>query len=140
LRFKVLSASVAAVLVCGYALAAFALQWKHDLKPVLRVACIAALGLALALVHRGAIGPARMVALMALGGARLLKIEGGTLEEGARADITLIDPNMEWTVEPANFISKSRNSPFAGRRLKGRAILTMVAGDVVYDGRAEVRA
>jgi len=81
-----------------------------------------------------------MVELMSLGGARLLRIEGGTLEEGARADVTLIDPNMEWTVEPAKFISKSRNSPFAGRRLKGRAILTMVAGDVVYDGRAEMRA
>ena len=99
-----------------------------------------ALGLALALVHRGAIGPARMVELMALGGARLLRIEGGTLEEGARADVTLIDPNMEWTVEPAKFISRSRNSPFAGRRLKGRAILTIVAGDVVYDGRAEMQA
>jgi hypothetical protein len=49
LRFKVLSAPVTAVLVCSYALAAFALQWKHDLKPVLRVACIAAAGLALAL-------------------------------------------------------------------------------------------
>ncbi len=49
LRFKVLPASVAAVLVCGYALAAFVLQWKHDLKPVLRVACIAAAGLVLAL-------------------------------------------------------------------------------------------
>jgi len=49
LRFKVLPAPVAAVLVCGYALATFALQWKHDLKPVVRVACIAAAGLALAL-------------------------------------------------------------------------------------------
>ncbi len=49
LRFKVLPPSVVAVLVYGYALTAFALQWKHDLKPVLRVACIAASGLALAL-------------------------------------------------------------------------------------------
>jgi dihydroorotase len=47
---------------------------------------------------------------------------------------------MEWTVDPAKFISKSRNSPFAGRRLKGRAILTIVAGDVVFDGRTGARS
>jgi dihydroorotase len=98
-----------------------------------------ALGLALELVHRGTIGPARMVEMMSLRSAQLLRIDGGTLEQGARADITLIDPNMEWTVDPAKFISKSRNSPFAGRRLKGRAMLTIVAGDVVYDGRTGVR-
>jgi len=99
-----------------------------------------ALGLVLELVHREVIGPARMVEMMSLKGAQLLRIDGGTLEEGARADITLIDPNMEWTVDPAKFISKSRNSPFVGRRLKGRAMLTIVAGDVVYDGRTETRA
>jgi dihydroorotase len=99
-----------------------------------------ALGLALELVHRGVISPARMVEMMSLKGAQLLRIDGGTLEEGMRADITLIDPIMEWKVDPAKFISKSRNSPFAGRRLKGRAILTIVAGDVVFDGRTETRA
>ena len=93
-----------------------------------------ALGLALELVHRSVIGPARMVEMMSLRIARLLREwRRGTLEEGARADITLIDPNMEWTVDPAKFISKSRNRPFAGRRLKGRAIVTIVAGNVVYD-------
>ncbi|HVB78594.1 MAG TPA: dihydroorotase [Candidatus Binataceae bacterium] len=98
-----------------------------------------ALGLALELVHRGVIGPARMVEMMSLNGARLLRMDGGTLEEGARADMTLIDPNMEWTVDPTKFISKSRNTPFAGRRLKGKAILTIVAGEVVYDGRTGAR-
>jgi dihydroorotase len=96
-----------------------------------------ALGLVLELVHRGVIGPARMVEMMSLKGAQLLRVEGGTLEPGVRADITLIDPNIEWTVEPAKFISKSRNSPFAGRRLKGKAMLTIIAGDIVYDGRAQ---
>jgi dihydroorotase len=99
-----------------------------------------ALGLALELVHRGVIAASRMVEMMSLKSAQLLRIDGGTLEEGARADITLIDPNMEWTVDPAKFISKSRNSPFAGRRLKGRAILTIVASEVVFDGRAGARA
>jgi dihydroorotase len=96
-----------------------------------------ALGLVLQLVHRGVIGPARMVEMMSLKGAQLLRVEGGTLEPGVRADITLIDPNIEWTVEPAKFMSKSRNSPFAGRRLKGKAMLTIIAGDIVYDGRAQ---
>jgi len=99
-----------------------------------------ALGLVLELVHRGVITAARMVELMSLGGAQLLRLEGGTLEEGMRADVTVIDPNMEWTVDPTKFISKSRNSPFAGRRLKGRAILTIVAGNLVYDGRTGVSA
>jgi dihydroorotase len=98
-----------------------------------------ALGLALELVHRGVLVPSRMIEMMSLKSAQLLRIDGGTLEEGARADITVIDPNMEWTVDPAKFISKSRNSPFAGRRLRGRAILTIVAGEVVFDGRTGAR-
>jgi dihydroorotase len=98
-----------------------------------------ALGLALELVHRGVIGPARMVEMMSLKSAQLLRMDGGTLEEGARADVTLIDPNMEWTVDPEKFVSRSRNSPFAGRKLKGKAIVTIVAGQIVYDGRAGLR-
>lgn len=98
------------------------------------------LGLALELVHRGVIGPARMVEMMSLRSAQLLRMDGGTLEEGVSADVTLIDPNMEWTVDPEKFISKSRNSPFAGRRLKGKAVVTIVAGEIVYDGRAGMRA
>jgi dihydroorotase len=47
----------------------------------------------------------------------------------------VIDPNLEWIVAPEKFLSKSRNTPFAGMRLKGRAVLTIVAGEIVYDGR-----
>ena len=99
-----------------------------------------ALGLALDLVHRDIISPARMVGMMSLNPARLLKIDAGTLRQGVRADITLIDPKLEWTAEPAKLISKSRNTPFAGRRFKGRAVMTIVAGKIVHDGRAEARA
>ncbi len=94
-----------------------------------------ALGLALALVHQGIITPARLAAMMALNPAKLLRLEAGTLSPGARADVTVIDPELEWTVEPAKFLSRSRNTPFAGMRLKGKAILTMVDGAIVYDGR-----
>ncbi len=99
-----------------------------------------ALGLALELVHRGVIVPSRMVEMMSLKSAQLLRLDGGTLDEDTCADVTVIDPNVEWTVDATKFISKSRNSPFAGRRLKGRAILTIVAGDVVFDGRTEAPA
>ncbi len=94
-----------------------------------------ALGLALQLVHRSLIQPARLVEMMSLNPAALLRLEAGTLAEGAVADITVIDPNLEWTVAPEKFLSKSRNTPFAGMRLKGRAVLTIVGGEIVYDGR-----
>jgi len=93
------------------------------------------LGLALGLVHRSLIEPARLVEMMSLNPAALLRLEAGTLGVGAVADITVIDPNLEWTVAPEKFLSKSRNTPFAGMRLKGRAVLTIVAGEIVYDGR-----
>jgi dihydroorotase len=95
-----------------------------------------ALGLALQIVHRGMITPTRLVELMSLNPARLLRLEGhGTLVVGERADITLIDANREWTVEPGKFLSRSRNTPFAGMTLRGKAMVTMVGGEIVYDGR-----
>ena len=93
------------------------------------------LGLALQLVHRSLIEPSRLIEMMSLNPARLLRLEAGTLAVGATADVTVIDPNLEWTVAPEKFLSKSRNTPFAGMRLKGRAILTIVSGEIVYDGR-----
>jgi dihydroorotase len=93
------------------------------------------LGLALELVHRSVIGAARLVEMMSVNPARLLRLERGTLATGSVADVTVIDPNLDWAVEPDRFRSKSRNTPFMGMRLKGRAILTMVGGEIVYDGR-----
>jgi len=94
-----------------------------------------ALGLALQLVHRSLIDPPRLIAMMSVNPAALLRLQGGTLAEGAVADVTIIDPNLDWTVAPEKFLSKSRNTPFAGMRLKGRAVLTIVGGEIVYDGR-----
>jgi dihydroorotase len=96
-----------------------------------------AIGLAMALVHRGIIAPSRMAEMMSANPARLLRLDdAGTLAMGARADITLIDPECEWTVEPARFESKSRNTPFAGMKLRGKAVMTMVAGEIVFDRRS----
>ena len=96
-----------------------------------------ALGLALELVHRGIIDASRMIALMSVHPARLLRLDAqGTLAPGACGDITVIDPNFEWTVDPAKFISMSRNTPFTGRRLKGRAVYTIVSGEIAHAARA----
>ncbi len=98
-----------------------------------------ALGLALELVEKGVIDAPRMVALMSANPARLLRFDAqGTLAPGAYGDITVIDPNLEWTVDPAEFISMSRNTPFTGKRLKGKAVYTIVAGEIVHAARSLV--
>jgi dihydroorotase len=99
-----------------------------------------ALGLAMDLVHSGLIGGRRLVEMMSLRPARLLGLESGRLRAGGSADITVIDPNLEWEVRPTKFVSRSRNSPFIGRRLRGKAIWTIVKGKVVYTSDDEQRA
>ena len=64
------------------------------------------------------------------------RIEGlGRLSAGAPGDVALIDPEAEWTVEPERFASKGRNTPLAGRTLRGRVVATLYGGRVVFDGR-----
>ena len=74
----------------------------------------------------------RLIEMFTVNPARLLKIDAGTLSAGASADITVIDPNLEWTVNAAAFQSASRNTPFDGRQLKGRAVRTIVGGKTVW--------
>jgi dihydroorotase len=64
--------------------------------------------------------------------SRILGINRGTLRPGAPADITLIDPSLQWRVDVHAFASKSVNSPFHGWALQGRAVATIVAGRVKY--------
>ena len=64
--------------------------------------------------------------------ARIFNLPGGTLAPGAPADVVITDPKASWTVNPSEFFSKSRNTPFAGRRLTGRAQATIVRGNVVF--------
>jgi dihydroorotase len=99
-----------------------------------------ALGLTLALVHSGTISPARMIEMMAVNPAQLLRLDdSGSLAPGSLADITVIDPDFEWTVDPSRFRSKSRNTPLIGMKLRGKALVTIVAGKIVFDGRGEAR-
>lgn len=90
------------------------------------------LGLSLNLVHEGVLTWPQLVARMSLAPARILHLPKGALAPGADADITVIDPESSWTVDVNAFVSRGKNSPFAKRALKGRAVLTMVGGDIKY--------
>ena len=69
---------------------------------------------------------------MSLNPARILGIDKGTLQIGADADVTIIDPKVRWTVDPTKFRSKSANTPFAGWELTGRADAVIVGGRVKF--------
>jgi len=84
------------------------------------------------LVETGILDFPALVDRMATRPARLFHLPGGTLEEGAVADVTVFDPTREWKVDPTRFLSKGRNTPYAGRTLRGRALYTIVDGRVVY--------
>jgi dihydroorotase, multifunctional complex type len=85
------------------------------------------------LVHKhGKIDILRLIEMYTVEPARLLRINAGTLSIGAPADVTVIDPNLEWTVRVDKFESASRNSPFDGWKLKGRAVRTIVEGKTVW--------
>lgn len=82
------------------------------------------------LVATGRLTPLQLVERMSAAPARAFKLNAGTLSPGAPADITLFDPTREWTVDPAQFLSRSRNSPFAGRTLTGLPVGAVVGGKV----------
>jgi dihydroorotase len=85
------------------------------------------------LVHkRQTVDLSRLIEMYTVEPARLLKLSAGTLSLGAVADVTLIDPDFDWTVDATKFQSLSRNTPFDGWKLKGRAVRTIVAGKTVW--------
>ncbi|HUW65479.1 MAG TPA: dihydroorotase [Spirochaetia bacterium] len=86
------------------------------------------------LVHTGVLTAARAMALLSREPARILGLTAGVLAVGAAADLTLIDPALERTVDPASFESKGRNSPFAGRSLKGWPVAVVRSGRVLMQG------
>ncbi|HWA59453.1 MAG TPA: dihydroorotase [Gemmatimonadales bacterium] len=93
-----------------------------------------AFGLAVTeLVETGLITLPELLYRMSTHPARIFNLPGGTLTVGAPADVVILDPKARWTVDPGTFFSKSRNTPFTGRTLTGRADLTIVRGRVVYD-------
>lgn len=91
-----------------------------------------ALPLTLRLVHQGHLSLRQALEKVTCQPARILNLPGGKLQVGAFADLTLIDLNREFTVDLNKFKSKSRNSPFHGWKLKGKAVMTIVSGKIVY--------
>ena len=83
------------------------------------------------LVHTGKVPLATLIERMTYGPARVFKLNAGTLGEGAPADVTVIDPELQWTVDVNKFYTRGRHSPFNGRQLKGKAVLTVVDGKIV---------
>jgi len=112
----------------------FEKEVEFDAAPFGMIGLETELGLFLdLLVHKHRkIGIARLIGMYTVEPSRLLKIDAGTLSIGARADVTLIDPELEWTVKVDQFHSTSRNSPFDGWKLKGRAVQTIVDGKTVW--------
>jgi dihydroorotase len=92
-----------------------------------------ALPLALELARSGLITLLRLAELMSLNPARILGVPGGSLAPGRPADVTVVDPDPAFTLTPEGSRSLSRNSPFWGRPLKGRATHTLVGGRVVFE-------
>ncbi len=85
------------------------------------------------LVHKGVISLVRLVELCSTNPAKIFKLTGrGTLAPGSIADVTIIDPELDWTYTNAESRSKSRNSPFDGWKFRGAAVATIVGGKIVY--------
>jgi dihydroorotase len=91
-----------------------------------------ALPLTLALVEEGVLSMESAVAKLSTAPAKAFGLPKGTLAPGADADVTLVDVRKAWEVVPARFRSKSKNSPFAGWKVKGQVAMTIVAGRIVY--------
>jgi dihydroorotase len=89
------------------------------------------------LVHTKRIPLADMIAKFTLNPARLLSLNKGTLNIGADADVTVFDPESEWVFQVGDSASKSKNSPFFGWKLKGKALATIVAGRVIWSEQRE---
>jgi dihydroorotase len=108
-------------------------QVEFDRAPFGIVGLETAVSLALdRLVHPGVISMRRLVELMSLNPAHILRVPGGTLEPGSPADVTVLAPNVSTTVDPSRFRSLSGNTPFGGWTLKGAVAATIVGGRLVY--------
>jgi dihydroorotase len=92
------------------------------------------------LIEPGHLSWREVIRKLTINPAELLGISKGTLRPGADADVTIIDPSTRWTIDPTQFRSKSRNTPFGGWDVRGRAHTVIVAGEVRYSLGGIVRA
>jgi dihydroorotase len=85
------------------------------------------------LVRDGLLTPLRLVETLPTQPAKVGKLPGGTLREGSPPDIAVIDPNRRWTINASSLSSRSTNTPFLNKEVQGRAVLTIVNGQIVYE-------
>ena len=107
-------------------------QWGMDRAPFGIVGLETALALTLRLVEEGTLSLQQAVQCLTSKPARLLGLPGGTLAPGVSADIAVVDRACEWVVDPEQFYSKGRNTPFGGWRLKGQVVRTLLRGKSVF--------
>ena len=86
----------------------------------------------LQLVHKGRLSLMDALAKWTVNPAGIVGLPGGSLAQGAPGDVTLVDLDARWTVDRAAFLSKGKNTPFAGRQVTGRAVATFVGGEPVH--------
>ena len=109
--------------ICGLELAAFGISGFET-----------ALGCLMSLVHEGKIGLTILLSKLTCEPAKVIGRNGelGTLKAGTPANITIFDPDREWTVDSHNFASKGKNTPYDGYKFKGKVMATIVSGRIVY--------
>ena len=86
------------------------------------------------LYHTGKLKMDKIIALMSVNPARILDIDAGLMSTGAFADLVIFDPDEEWTVDPERFMSKARNTPYAGMKLRGKVKYTISHVVILYRG------
>lgn len=86
-----------------------------------------------ALVKSGEMGIVELARKMSANPAAVLGLQGGVIEVGASADLTIVDLNEKWTIDPAKFVSKGKNTPFGGREVYGKVKYTVVDGEIKYE-------
>jgi len=90
-----------------------------------------------ALVDTGYITPMQMAEKMSYNPAKIIGLDKGTLLPGKIADITIINPNIEYIIDSSTFVSLGKNTPFNGKKVKGKVMATIVAGEVIYSAEVE---
>ena len=91
------------------------------------------LPISLELYHNKLLSLRDLLAKMTYKPADIINIKSGRIKKGSKADLVLIDLNQEWTINKEDFYSKSKNSPFNNRKVKGKVLKTIISGHIVYD-------
>ncbi len=107
---------------------------EYELAPFGVIGLETAVALGLRLIKEKVLTPLELTARLSLAPAEILGLDDrGSLAVGMAADLMIVDPELEWTVDPEKFYSKARNTPFAGWRMPGRVVKTIVDGKVVFN-------